>query len=557
MVSEPEGGRRVSLRLLLFAVPFLLVVAAVVWVVVTGLMARSALNRVRADVAAVKTGDLSRVPTLLADIRRAHQLSTGPAWAAFARVPYAGAPLASVRDMTAALDRLASATPAIPDKIDTRSLAVLAPSVHALLLSTNRTLAAVASAPDHTWLPAVNSARTDLYDKLVTLRSGLQAGDLALPLLGVDGPKRYFIGIENDAEARGLGGLPGSFAIAVVDHGTVRFTHFEPDSALVGVRSGVDLGAEYRARYGNSNGLDNYLNSTISPNFPYVARIWAGMWQTKTGEHIDGAIAIDPVALSYFLAATGPAVMPDGTTVSAGSVVRLTLSTVYQRFGADQEARKKYLLAIAAAVQERVVSGPPLALAKAAARAAADRRLLVWSADRSIEARLSGTAVGGQLPAGALMGVTVTNAGGNKLDYYLDRTVSYVRTGCGAVNTVLVTMTLHNGAVAGLPAYVTARSDGHSGDARPGDNRLLVSAYTSTGSSLATVTVDGAPVRYWAAPELGHPVYTVDLELPRGATRVVRYRYSEPANGPVATLRQPLVRPLRETETEPSCRSHG
>ena len=40
------------------------------------------------------------------------------------------------------------------------------------------------------------------------------------------------------------------------------------------------------------------------------------MWQHKTGEHLDGALALDPTALSYLLHATGPATLPDGSRVT-------------------------------------------------------------------------------------------------------------------------------------------------------------------------------------------------------------------------------------------------
>ena len=50
-----------------------------------------------------------------------------------------------------------------------------------------------------------------------------------------------------------------------------------------------------------------YSNSDVSPNFPDAAAIWAAMWQKKSGEKITAAIALDPTALSYLLAVTGPA----------------------------------------------------------------------------------------------------------------------------------------------------------------------------------------------------------------------------------------------------------
>jgi hypothetical protein len=54
--------------------------------------------------------------------------------------------------------------------------------------------------------------------------------------------------------------------------------------------------------------------------------------------------------------------------------------------------------------------------------------------------------------------------------------------------------------------------------------------------------------------EHGHPVYTVDLELPRGTSRTIVIHLSEPAGtGAPIVLRQPLVRPLSVTLEDAVC----
>ena len=40
------------------------------------------------------------------------------------------------------------------------------------------------------------------------------------------------------------------------------------------------------------------------------------MWEQQSGTTVDGAIAIDPVALSYILGAVGSVTMPDGETIT-------------------------------------------------------------------------------------------------------------------------------------------------------------------------------------------------------------------------------------------------
>jgi len=98
-------------------------------------------------------------------------------------------------------------------------------------------------------------------------------------MLGDHGPKRYFIGLQNEAEMRGTGGLPGTFAIMVADHGTIKFTHFKSDAALLPAASGglidtrLDFGSDYTSAYGAADPTKLFVNSNISPNFPYAAKI--------------------------------------------------------------------------------------------------------------------------------------------------------------------------------------------------------------------------------------------------------------------------------------------
>src|SRR6185312_13608525 len=119
-------------------------------------------------------------------------------------------------------------------------------------------------------------------------------------------------------ELRGTGGLPGAFAIATTRNGEIRFRRFESDAALLpptpdhAIATGLRFGPEYEHLYGPSMPTTTFVDSNVSPNFPYAAQVWAAMWQKVSGEHIDGVVALDPTVLAYFLAATGPAQLPGG-----------------------------------------------------------------------------------------------------------------------------------------------------------------------------------------------------------------------------------------------------
>ena len=380
-------------------------------------------------------------------------------------------------------------------------------------------------------------------------------------MLGQGGVKRYFVAFQNEAEARGTGGLPGAFAILRADHGKISFERFEADNTLGLVPTGLDFGPDYDSLYGGARTTSLYINSNVSPHYPYAAQIWVAMWKKYSGQQLDGAFAVDPTALSYLLQVAGPARLRDGTAVSAANVVALTQSTVYAKFPRldEQAQRKDYLLALAKAVSRQVLDShaSATALVKAAGRAAGERRLLVYSTDPTVQAEIRQTSLSGAIPEtdAPYVGMSVLNISGGKLDYYLERSLIWRRTGCGPERDVTVTMRFTNTAPAsGLSPYVTGRVDTHPYPVRVGDSRAVISYYATRGATFRAVEVDGHQAGAATNVDRGHPVFRMDIELPRGRTQTVVLHLREPAaSGRPVVLRQPLVRPLSVSLDDARC----
>ncbi len=557
------------------------------WVAITGLLARSQLRDVRGGIAqaqqAVARGDLASARAITARVarhaHRAHLLTTGPAWATIAQLPAGGSALRSIRGIASAADGLTHGPlPALLDErarlapgrlrradgsLDLAAIERAAPAlVQADAVATHQ-LDAVRDLPAHTWLGAVDQARTDVLGELRSVHATVRSADLAArimpPLLGARGTRRYFVAFQNEAESRGTGGLPGTFGILSATDGRLHFDTFASDSTLDGVRAGVNLGPDFAQLYqaGDPTGL--FVNSNLGPNFPYAARIWTAMWQRHAGQRLDGAFALDPTALSYLLGVTGPATLPGGQTVDAGNVVALTESTAYRDFGTHTAARKAFLRAVAKAVSTRVVDGAhgnAGSLLDAAGRAVGERRLLAWSSDPELERLIARTATSGQIPRSSspYAGLSIVNDGGDKLDYYLGRSLRWQASGCGTSRAVTATIALTNGAPSGLPASATQRTDDPPYRTSPGDNRLEVSWFATQDARLDTTTIDGTPAAARLGFELGHPVYTVDVEIPRGATRTLVLHLVERGGAGVPTvLRQPGVQPLQVALEPAAC----
>jgi hypothetical protein len=583
---QPRASGR---RILRFAVlvGWGTVAVGVVWLAGTAILLHGEIGQLRSGLtqlrAQVEAGDVSGAKTTAKSLQqhahRAHLLSSGPAWATAASVPYAGEPFTTIRGAAAAVAELADealpglieATDGLDPKtlrtmdggFDIAKIATAAPAIHRASVSASRASADVSRLPAHSWLHSSNNARGSLSAQLAQLAGTLQGADRAAqiipPMLGSTGAQRYFVAFQNDAEARGTGGLPGSFAIVVASAGTVRFTDFEDDGYLGTTPTGIDLGEDFNSAYGYMDSTSLYVNTNVSANFPYAAQTWAAMWQAKTGERVDGAIAVDPTALSYLLKATGPTALPDGTKITAQDVVALTQSTAYARFS-NQADRKQFLLSIAKAVSERLLdpSAPSAALVKEAGKAGSERRLLIWTVDPAIEQQLVRSGLSGAIlqTPDPYAGFTVNNAGGNKLDYYLDRRMTWTAEGCGGYRTVTASLALTNSApTSGLPPYVDGRLNGPNFNASPGDNSELVSFYGTSGGNLLSATIDGQPASGANVQrELGHPVYRVGVEIPAGESRVVTFTIREPNNGaPITVLKQPLTRALLVDIHQPRC----
>ncbi|MHA3702214.1 DUF4012 domain-containing protein [Jatrophihabitans sp. YIM 134969] len=574
-----------------------LFIGVVGYLTVTAVMVRSQITQLQSSLSTmqqfVREGKFADAQRAAADAApaaaRAHSLTDGPVWGLAAGVPWVGAPLSSVRETTAAVDQLTGSVlpsltqvagkldPAVlrPDgrTVDVATLRRIAPTLHSASLQTNGIEQQVLSAPGHTWLPLVDNAHATVSAAVSKfaglLRGADQAASIAPGLLGADGPRKYFVGFQNEAEVRGSGGLPGAFAILAADHGHVTFERFESDVALLSyrpdgmVKTGLDFGPDYDAQWKGSDPTSLYVNSNLSAHFPYAARIWVAMWEKVSGEHLDGAMAIDPTALSYLLAVTGPAQVADGTVVTAENVVDLTQRVAYAKYPdtvAGGLARKEWLKSVTAASERQLLSGrgDAAALVAALARGVGERRVLAWSSDADVQQALARTPAAGIVPddAAPFTGIVINNAAAGKLDYYVDRRFDYLRTGCGSTRDVMATLTLTNNAPAsGLPPIVTRRLDSDAAKAQKGDTRMLVDYVATDGAVLKSLTVDGRPVAAARYTERGHPVYRIDLELPRGTTVEIVVHVTEPAGGggrPTLLL-PPGIRPVPVTVNDQSC----
>ncbi len=589
-----EGGarrRRVRVVLLVLA---LAVVAVIAGLGVSAVVVRSHLVKAQAEVSALRA-DLTaadappqRVAQRLARVQREARAATRQTdsvlWRAPAAVPLLGRPLRSVAGIATAVDDLA--TGVLPDVVSIQRT-VSGPSLRGakgsirlqpLLAAqgpvrraderTSRIAGQVKGLPA-TGIGPLDQARHDLTGQLGQVGAQLHTADQALqllpPMLGATGKRRYFLAFQNNAEARGLGGLPGAYAILVADHGKVSFERFGNDTDFNGVGpvSTKDFGPDYQAQYANSTPGRVFADSNVSPHFPYAAQLWLRYWKAKTGQQLDGALSMDPVALADMLKVTGPTALPDGTKVSADNVVALDrehrLRPVLRHHAAQgllhrrgAGGRRPHPLAragdadAAGEVAGRGRGGPAaVGVERDAARAAAAcgpsrrghpqrhrpalRRPGRQQRGRD-EARLLPQARPA-LPGAELLGAAT----------HLDRHHHADQ---------------HGTQDRGCPTTWWSARTGPATPRCKGSERLLVSYYATKGAQLVGATLDGKQALLANDTERGHPVFTSDLEIGPQMRKTLVLKVLEPphSQGPVVTHVQPLVIPQSTRIDAASCK---
>ncbi len=140
--------------------------------------------------------------------------------------------------------------------------------------------------------------------------------------------------------------------------------------------------------------------------------------------------------------------------------------------------------------------------------------------------------------------IAINNGGGNKLDYYTHAAVDWSATGCGTTRRVSVTITVKNESPTGLSKYVLGLTGKPGFPQNPGDNKLLVSYYGTSGGQLAGVELNNDQSTAQSGLERGHPVFTVILPIPRGTTQVITFSLIESGSGTPILRLQPMVNPM-------------
>lgn len=560
------------------------------WLGFEGYTAKSDLERARASAQhskeALSGGDLDGAVRFASDAevdaKHANSATRSMPWSLATHVPWLGSPFKTAQQisqvvlgltadvMKPAAELGAALSPSHLIKgsqVDVQTLREKEPAISKIAAEARNLQADAAAISDPAYLSMLRNARSELQTQLAKVSNLLDRADLTAKvaplLMGVDGPRTYFMGFQTNAEARGTGGILGGFGILHFDHGVPSVNALGPNTELTGPFKPLDLGPEFDQEYGYANPSTDFRNSNLSSHFPYAAQIWRSMWAQQSGTDVDGVIAMDPVALSYVLDATGPLALPDGELITAANVVELTESTAYQRFPTDQRARKNFLQDIATTVVRRMTGAvdSPRRLLDALGKAVSERRISMWSASADEEKLLEQTPLAHTIPDSATpyAAVVINNLAGNKVDYYLRQEVTYEADGCaGETRSSTVTVKLRSVVPdTPLPEYV-AGSLGLSRNVPivlPSGTMLTsVRLIATKGAKLTGAFSNGQQIGVFTGSDRDHPTFEIQVAIPPRQSGELTFRLSEPTVEGVAQVPpQPLIDAATPTIKVPAC----
>ena len=532
--------KRLSRRQTILAAIGALIVLVVIWfgwtvVHVASLLSTAADDggRIKALVAAGKFDELpGAVDQFRKDAVRASSAVHGVSWSFLSHVPILGSDARGVRTAADVARRIGDG-PALQLAEVSKDLHALTPHHGAIDITAVRAVEPTIASAHGAMLTAcsqidannaggyfepLRSKYLKLQQEIDAACGGLTSADLAVrvmpQLLGEDGPQNYLLVMQNNAEIRTSGGLPGALALITADHGRLTFGKQVLASTL-GVRAApvLPLSALETQLFGTQPGVD-MRDANLTPDFSRAADLWRARWQEVEGGTLDGVIAVDPVTLSYIIGATGPVTVPEVTatvagktatfpqrTFTAANVVDYLEHQVYIDYPTGDEQQVVFA-ATTKAVFSRLTGGGASAesLLKALGRAGSERRLAVESFDQPARGLLAGTAVAGDLQTPVAgrprVNVLFNDFTGAKMSYYLRYSLSVSSTSCtsgvqGLSAHLKIWSTAPANARTTLPPFITG---GGLYGVTPGSQSIQYMIVGPLGGSIGNMLVNGAPL---------------------------------------------------------------
>lgn len=531
----------------------ILALATVSMIVVWGVQGWTAykdLVAVRADLGVLTTRitdhDADEIDALVQDIQQrsesARRNTSGPHWAVASRFPYIGDDVTAVRQVALSVEYfVAEAVPGLqrlansfdPTAMRTASGRVnielfqqAAPDLRAASMAAKNVRTDLTNLDLRNVHPTISGPTQTLTARIVKIDDDLSPlasiAELAPRILGIDGPKRYLLLVQNNAEVRASGGIPGATVVLSVDDGQItvdqqifagQIDSFDEPVVELG-HDGVVHGENLGKFFANIN---------LTPDFPMTAQLGIAMWDARfdDGRSFDGVWSVDPVLLSYLLKASGPVPSPDGSVLTGENVVSQVLNKIYLEEPNAAKQNRYFQLVTLAVFQKLLTIEISADFVKAFKKGVDESRFLMWSADPQIQTELEKYPISGSMRSDAAsrtVGVFLNNSSIDKKSYYLRQEVSLSPI-CHSQDLATHTLTveLQNALPPGsvLPQSVTGP--------RTKDNilRTFFLVYPPRGGTIVSANIEGKSLSLSSHEQYGRLMGIGEVEIPPASKKTM------------------------------------
>lgn len=470
----------------------------------------------------------------------AHTRASGPLWSIAEHVPFIGSNFSAVSTTGNALDSIAHhSLPTLLTLADQVERGSLRPrhgrlDLHAVrrlaprVASTARQVDGPASKVlgihegDLTWPVAnvMSSVRSEIGGAKSAIDATSDAFRFLPGMLGAHGPRTYLLVVQNPAEIRAAGGLPGSIAVLHANHGRLSMGKQGSANMLSTTKPVLRPTRQEKRLFGASYGTDT-RDVPANPDFPRVAQILAAQAAAR-GVHVDGVFSVDPVALSFVLHGTGGVHLPK-VTLTPLNATQLLLNTAYRTLHSES-AQNSFYASSARAVFNAVVGGQgnQVRAIRGLVLAAGERRVLAWSKQPQIDHAIARHKLSGGITlapyAAPQVGLYLNDTVAGKMEYYLRHTANVQSLDCSSngVQRLRLDATFRSTAPVNVISTDGFWVVGNGQHVTRGDIGVNAMIYSPLRGSIRSLRVDGKPVKVTSIRQDGHQVAQVWLKLQPG-----------------------------------------
>lgn len=513
---------------------------------------------------------------------KARRHTDGPMWDAGSKVPWLGKNVGAVQRVSEVVDQLA--TDALPPvvalsgqinlstfsprdgRVDVADMVRVRPAIQTANEALGRANDRLTGIDPGSLVVPLRGPVSMVKDKIAGASRAASDTSLAAQLLpsmlGGKGSRTYLLMVQNNAEVRSTGGIAGSIAILKAKDGKLSMGFQGSLQDLVQFPKPVVAMTKDESRLFTPSMVTNLLDTNVTPDFPRTGEIVRAMVKKGLGVDVDGVISVDPVALSFVLAGTGPVKLKDtpGVSLDELNAVGVLLNSTYMLLP-DRQAQDEIFKQAARAIFDVLAAGrvDTGLVVKGLMRGVAENRVMVWSRHHDEQALIRPSGLAGELSrddgATPHVGVYLGDAASTKMEYYLEQTSNLAAIRClpGQVQELASQTELRSR----TPVKVGQLPEAVTGDGKftpKGTMRLIVRLYAPYAGEFTSVSLDGKPQTVYADSHEGRQVTKLVLTLKPGESRTITTRIltGKGQSGDAILSTTPGVQPGRNDLAVPS-----